>query len=231
LGGSLASLQPLHWVQPVAGSVQERRFHDHLHRHHYLGMRVVGENLKYLVQTRDGADVACLLFGAAAWQARARDGYLGWNPAQRTQGLRYVANNTRFLVLPWVRVSGLASHLLSQAVRRLSSDWQLKHGKETQVLEILEALPAQRQADALVLSEVLQREVQYFQTPREHLHFQDLAAKGGPIGRGAVESTCGQLQTRVKRTGQFWKPAGLANMLALKAALQNEDWPSLWSLN
>jgi len=108
---------------------------------------------------------------------------------------------------------------------------QLKHGEEAQVLQTLEALPAQRQADALVLSELLQREIKYFQTHREHLHFQDLAAKGGPIGSGAVESTCGQLQTRVKRTGQFWEPAGLANMLALKAALQNEDWPSLWSMN
>ncbi|MCK7478691.1 MAG: hypothetical protein M0C28_15935 [Candidatus Moduliflexus flocculans] len=94
---------------------------------------------------------------------------------------------------------------------------QLKHGEETQVLETLEALPAQRQAQALVLSELLQREIKYFQTHREHLHFQELAAKGGPIGSGAVESTCGQLQTRVKRTGQFWKPANLANMLALKA--------------
>jgi hypothetical protein len=135
LAGSLASLQPLNWVQPLAGSAQERRFHDHLHRHHYLGVRVVGENLKYLVQTREGADVACLLFGAAAWQAQARDGFLGWNPRQRAQGLRYVANNTRFLVLPWVRVSGLASQVLSQAVRRLSSDWQRKYGHPLWLVE------------------------------------------------------------------------------------------------
>ncbi len=135
LAGSLASLQPLNWGQPLAGSAQERRFHDHLHRHHYLGVRVVGENLKYLVQTPDGTDVACLLFGAAAWQARARDGFLGWNPRQRAQGLKYVANNTRFLVLPWVRVSGLASHVLSQAVRRLSSDWQRKYGHPIWLVE------------------------------------------------------------------------------------------------
>jgi len=58
-----------------------------------------------------------------------------------------------------------------------------------------------------------------------------LAAKGSPSGTGAMESTCGQLQTRVKRTDQFWKPAGPANMLALKAALQNDDWLALWSRN
>ena len=108
---------------------------------------------------------------------------------------------------------------------------QLKHGQEADVLNLLEALPAQRQAAGLSLSELLQRDLAYFQTHREHLHYQALAAKGSPIGTGAMESTCGQLQTRVKRTGQFWKPAGLANMLALKAALQNDDWLALWSRN
>ena len=92
-------------------------------------------------------------------------------------------------------------------------------------------MPAQRQTADQPLSELLQREIAYFQTHREHLHYQELAAKGSPIGTGAMESTCSQLQTRVKRTGQFWKPAGLANMLALKAALQNDDWSALWSRN
>jgi hypothetical protein len=108
---------------------------------------------------------------------------------------------------------------------------QLKHGQEADVLSSLEALPAQRQTADRPLSELLQREIAYFQTHREHLHYQELAAKGSPIGTGAMESTCSQLQTRVKRTGQFWKPAGLANMLALKAALQNDDWSALWSRN
>ena len=108
---------------------------------------------------------------------------------------------------------------------------QLKHGQETDVLSTLEALPAQRQAAGGAFSDSLQREIAYFQTHREHLHYQELTAKGGPIGTGAMESTCGQLQTRVKRTGQFWQPSGLANMLALKAALQNDDWSALWSRN
>jgi hypothetical protein len=108
---------------------------------------------------------------------------------------------------------------------------QLKHGQEANVLDTLEALPAQRQTAGLALSDLLQREIAYFQTHREHLHYQELAAKGSPIGTGAMESTCGQLQTRVKRTGQFWRPTGLANMLALKAALQNQDWACLWPRN
>jgi hypothetical protein len=106
---------------------------------------------------------------------------------------------------------------------------QLKHGEEARVLETLEALPAQRQT--MGLSDLLKREINYFQNHRDHIHFQDLADKGGPIGSGAVESTCAQLQTRVKRTGQFWKPPGLASMLAIKASIQNNDWPALWSMN
>jgi hypothetical protein len=108
---------------------------------------------------------------------------------------------------------------------------QLKHGQEADVLHTLEALPAQRQVAGLSFSDRLQREIAYFQTHREHLHYQEWAAKDSPIGTGAVESTCGQLQTRVKRTGQFWKPTGLAHMLALKATLQNDDWYALWSRN
>ena len=108
---------------------------------------------------------------------------------------------------------------------------QLKHGQEADVLATLEAIPAQRQAAGLSLSDLLERELAYFQTHREHLHYQDLAAKGAPIGTGTMESTCGQLQTRVKRTGQFWQPTGLGNMLALKAALQNQDWLALWAYN
>jgi hypothetical protein len=135
IAGSLARLQPLHWLLPTAGSVAERRFHEHLQRHHYLGLRLVGENLKYLVQTPTGTDVACLLFGAAAWQVRAREAYVGWSAAERVQGLRYVANNTRFVVLPWVRVRGLASHVLSVTVRRLSADWQRKYGHRIWLVE------------------------------------------------------------------------------------------------
>jgi hypothetical protein len=125
---ALAEVQPLRWLLPCPSSPEEGRLHDYLRRHHYLGLRVVGENLKYLVQANDGADLACLLFGAAAWKSAARDQFIGWTSAQRVQGLAQVANNSRFLILPWVRVAGLASHVLGRAVRRLSEDWQRKYG-------------------------------------------------------------------------------------------------------
>lgn len=131
----LRQLQPLGWLQPAVGSSEAGRFAAYVGHYHYLGLRVVGENLKYLVQDRQGRDLACLLFGAAAWRAAARDDFLGWDEAQKSAGLPWVASNTRFLVLPWVKVRGLASHILSRATHRLSGDWQLKYGHPILLLE------------------------------------------------------------------------------------------------
>lgn len=132
---ALGPLQPLRWLLATAGSAEEARLHDHLRQHHYLGLRVVGENLKYLVQSRAGQEVACLLFGAAAWQSAARDRFIGWSAARRAEGLSQVVNNSRFLILPWVKVPGLASHVLSRALRRLNADWQPKYGHPVWLVE------------------------------------------------------------------------------------------------
>ena len=107
-----------------------------LEHHHYLSHRgTVGENMQYLVSERQGNPLACVLFGAAAWQCRARDEHIGWNAATRARGLSYVTNNTRFLILPWVRVPHLASHVLGRIARRLSADWQEKYGHPIHLLE------------------------------------------------------------------------------------------------
>jgi hypothetical protein len=95
----------------------------------------VGENLQYLVQERDGRPVACLLFGAAAWQCADRDRYIGWEARTRALSLHLITNNARFLILPWVQVPGLASHVLSRISRRISSDWQRKYGHPIYLLE------------------------------------------------------------------------------------------------
>lgn len=111
-------------------------FSDLLERHHYLSHRgTVGENMQYLVSDGRGNPLACVLFGAAAWQCRARDEHIGWNAATRARGLSYLTNNTRFLILPWVRVPHLASHVLSRIARRLSADWQAKYGHPIHLLE------------------------------------------------------------------------------------------------
>ena len=131
----LRELGPLQWLAPQVGTPEVRRFDVYLQRYHYRGLRVVGQNMKYLVRDKQGRDLACLLFGAAAWRAGARDQFVGWNQTQRAAALHYLANNTRHLILPWVKVSGLASHLLGQVVRRLSQDWQQKYGHPIYLLE------------------------------------------------------------------------------------------------
>jgi hypothetical protein len=107
-----------------------------LHRYHYLGHRnSVGENIMYLASDRKGRPVACLLFGSAAWRVKARDAFIGWNDTQRGNHLHLLTNNTRFLILPWVRVAHLASHLLAQVRWRLSTDWMAKYGHPIHLLE------------------------------------------------------------------------------------------------
>ncbi|HWT82003.1 MAG TPA: Druantia anti-phage system protein DruA, partial [Candidatus Methylomirabilis sp.] len=132
----LSQVQPVR-VQPVAtGSAEARLFQGLLQRDHYLGHRnCVGENLKYLAWDRQGRPLACLLFGAAAWQVEVRDQWIGWSAAHRRDHLHLVANNTRLLILPEVRVPHLASHLLGQVSARLSTDWQQKYGHPIYLVE------------------------------------------------------------------------------------------------
>jgi hypothetical protein len=115
---------------------QRALFDALLHQYHYLSHRSsVGENLQYLVHDAQGRPLACLLFGAAAWQCACRDRYIGWDHAGRAQRLYLIANNSRFLILPWVEVKSLASHVLSRVARRLSQDWQAKYGHPIYLLE------------------------------------------------------------------------------------------------
>jgi len=117
-------------------SGQRALFDALLHQHHYLSHRSsVGENLQHLVRDAQGRPLACLLFGAAAWQCASRDRYIGWESLARAQGLQLIANNTRFLLLPWVRIKSLASHVLGRIARRLSDDWQAKYGHPVYLLE------------------------------------------------------------------------------------------------
>jgi hypothetical protein len=132
---SLVELEPVGLEVIVAGTPAARRWGFYLERHHYLGLRIVGENLGYLATDRFGRDVAALLFGAPAWRCASRDQYLGWSEAERTAGLGRLANNTRFLILPHVRVPHLASHLLGAAARRINADWQAKYAHGLDWLE------------------------------------------------------------------------------------------------
>lgn len=91
--------------------------------------------MAYLVADRHGRPLACLLFGSVAWSCSARDQYIGWSARQRRERLHLLTNNHRFLILPWVQVPCLASHVLGMIARRLSQDWQTKYGHPILLLE------------------------------------------------------------------------------------------------
>ncbi len=129
-------------IVPASVAVVERktddgRLFDHfLSRYHYLGYRhTVGENIRYLVRDRYGRPLACLLFGAAAWKCADRDAFLRWDRATRERNLQSLTNNTRFLILPWVAVSHMASHVMGLIARRIRGDWQVKYGHPVHALE------------------------------------------------------------------------------------------------
>lgn len=132
----LEELGPL-TIREVSGDGPARvRFAVALEEFHYLGCRgTVGENLQYTVTDGHGRLLACLLFSAAAWKCRARDGFVGWTPERRRNNLHRVANNSRFLILPFVRVPHLASWILGRVARRLSTDWEKKYGHGIVLLE------------------------------------------------------------------------------------------------
>lgn len=94
-----------------------------VHHYHYLGLpTLVGEHLQYLV-TIQGQVVACLAWASAAFKVGSRDQIIGWNEATRRQNLHLVTNNTRFLILPWVRIRHLASKILAITLKRLNRDF------------------------------------------------------------------------------------------------------------
>ena len=134
--GALRDLRPLAVSVVEAGSEDLRLFNCLLGRYHYLGHRnTVGENIRYLVRDCAGRPVGCALFGSAAWKCAARDAWIGWDRGAREAGLGSLTNNTRFLVLPWVTVPHLASHMLACLARRIRADWQSKYGHPIHALE------------------------------------------------------------------------------------------------
>lgn len=134
LCGSLAELGPLD-LRQVRRSTEEPLFNTLIEQHHYLGYtRPVGEHLKYLVFAR-GRPVACLAFCSAPRHLGPRDRFIGWSAVARRRNIRLLAYNTRFLILPWVRVPHLASHLLSRVARLLSAHWQRLYGHPVCYLE------------------------------------------------------------------------------------------------
>jgi len=137
--GSVGDVAPV-VVEPVVDAAGRRRFRELVGRYHYLGHAVpYGAHLRYLIfGARPAPEVlACLQFSSAAWRMAARDHWIGWDDATRRRNLARVVSNSRFLILPWVRVRNLASTILSLATRRLGTDWWERYGIEPLLVETL----------------------------------------------------------------------------------------------
>ena len=133
--GPLPSVQPLR-LELAQDLGLRRHVARLLAQYHYRGFNgAVGENLQYLARDPHGRELAVMVFGAAAWKVAARDAFIGWSPPQRQARLGALANQQRFLILPWVRVPQLASHLLGLATGRLSADWQARYGHPVWLVE------------------------------------------------------------------------------------------------
>lgn len=134
IDGRLGDLQPLEFEQ-VRRTTDELLFNSLIEEHHYLGYeQPVGEHLKYLVWAQ-GRPIACMAWSSAPRHLGSRDRYIGWSAEARRRNVRLLAYNTRFLILPWVRVEHLASHLLSRMAARISEDWQRMYGHPIYFLE------------------------------------------------------------------------------------------------
>ena len=131
---ALSELEALRFRQ-VRRRGEEPIFDGLIESYHYLGYtQPVGEHLKYLVYAGD-RPVACLAWSSVPWHMGPRDRFIGWRPAVRRRNLHLLAYNTRFLILPWVQVRHLASHVLGRMARRLSADWEALYGHPIYYLE------------------------------------------------------------------------------------------------
>lgn len=134
LHATLKQLEPITFAQ-VRRAPQEATFNGLIERYHYLGYtQPVGEHLKYMVHAGNRL-VACLAWSSAPRHLGPRDRFIGWSAEARRRNIRFIAYNLRFLILPWVRVPHLASHILGRMADLVPQDWQQLYGHQVVLLE------------------------------------------------------------------------------------------------
>ncbi len=134
LQSNLSAIRPLEFHQ-VRHTGEEPLFNSLLDRYHYLGYaQPVGEHLKYLVYAL-GRPIACLAWSSAPRHLGPRDCFIGWSAEARRKNIHFLAYNTRYLILPFVEVEHLASHILGRMTQRLSEDWDGVYGHPIHYLE------------------------------------------------------------------------------------------------
>lgn len=134
VSGSLKLLGPLEF-RLVRRTREEPIFNGLIEHHHYLGYtQPVGEHLKYMVYAL-GRPIACLAWSSAVRHLGPRDRFIGWGPEVRRRNIRFIAYNTRYLIMPWVRVPHLASHILGRMAAMVPRDWERIYGHRIYYLE------------------------------------------------------------------------------------------------
>lgn len=139
LVGKLCELGPVR-LELVQTRQQQRQWREWVDRYHYLGCKVpFGAHLRYFVQTTGPQPqrVGCLQVSSPAWRMAPRDKWIGWDDAQRLRGLQRIVQNSRFLILPWVRIPSLASSALSILARQLGDDWEAAYAIRPLLMETL----------------------------------------------------------------------------------------------
>ena len=121
---TLDEVRPLDLRPVVRGTRESKLWNEFVARYHYLGYKtLVGAQMRYAVQDRNGWPLAMLGFSTAAWKLAPRDTFIGWTPQKREKNLPFVVDNPRFLILPWIKIPNLGSHILALIRRRLPDDW------------------------------------------------------------------------------------------------------------
>ena len=141
VGGSAGQYEPLRLqLLEGEGAGDSALFREYLDRYHYQRYRVpFGAHVRYLVRSEHSPErvLACLLWTSPAWKLAERDRWIGWSAEQRARNLQFIVNHSRFLILPWVRVKGLASKILAHCARQLPADWERRYGYRPLLLETL----------------------------------------------------------------------------------------------
>lgn len=134
LHGWLGDFPPVQ-LRMIRRSAEEALWNYLVYRYHYQSYRIiVGEHLKYLAYLGD-VPIACLAWCSSIFRIRCRDEFLGWQQPAKNLNIRFMANNARFLILPWVRIKNLASHLLARSAGVVGQDWRDFYGHPLYLLE------------------------------------------------------------------------------------------------
>jgi len=133
---SLRQLPPIS-LQRVVTPEQRNRWRSLIEQHHYLGHKIAfGAHLRYLIQAEETI-LGCLQFSSPAWRLRSRDDWIGWDDARRKLNLQHVLCNSRFLILPWIQVPNLASHVLAKSAKQIVLDWPEQYHIRPWLLETM----------------------------------------------------------------------------------------------